>query len=293
MAYKEEIDGDALRRAIKKGVGLVVLLIVALIVIFGTFYTVGAGERGIVLTWGNPSMDAKLPGLHLKVPIAQSVVVMVVQTAKYETPAAAASKDLQVVSSHIAVNYHLTPETVPELYKNIGVGYEDKVIQPAVQEEVKAATAKYTAEELITQRPVVKQTIEDSLRERLVSRGIIVESVNIVNFDFSEQFNAAIESKVTAEQDALKAQRILERIKIEANQAVAAAEGQKNSKIAIAQGDAEAIKLIDEQLSRSPQYIQFLMANRWNGVLPTVTGGAVPFLNLNAPVQTTTVAATS
>ena len=247
-----------------------------------SFYTIGAGQRGVLMTFGEPSFDSKEPGLHMKIPFGiQKVAKLSVQTQKYEVPAAAASKDLQTVTSVIALNYHLSPELVPIIYVNSSMAFQERIISPEVQEAVKAATAKYTAEELITQRDVVKLTIQDSLQSRLNDVGLVVESLNIVDFDFSESFNTAIEQKVTAEQLKLKAERDLERIKIEAQQIEAQAIGQKNAKIAQAEGDAQAIALIDEQLSRSPTYIEYLATQRWNGILPTVTGGAMPFVDVS------------
>lgn len=269
---------------------IIIYPVVGIIIIgllMASFYTVGAGQRGVVLTWGEASQSASNPGLHFKVPVAQKVVKMDVQTQKYEVPASAASKDLQVVSSHVAVNYHLTPESVPSLYRDLGINYRDTVIAPAVQESVKAATAKYTAEELITKRDNVKEEIRAALTQRLISRGIQMEDVNIVNFDFSDSFNTAIEQKVTAEQLKLKAERDLERIQVEAMQIVATAQGQKDAQIAKAEGEARSIELIDQTLSKSPRYIEYLSTQKWDGKLPVylTSGSPVPFVNVGGEVQ--------
>jgi regulator of protease activity HflC (stomatin/prohibitin superfamily) len=280
------------KKIIRKVVLIIILGIIGLIILFGTFYTVDTGYRGIVKTFGAPSMDAKAEGLHLKIPLAQKVERLSVQTMKYEADAAAASKDLQVVHTQVAVNYHIEPETVPVIFRNIGKDYESKIIQPAVQESVKAVTAQFTAEELITKREIVKAQIDEKLHARLAGSNINMETTSITNFDFSQTFNNAIESKVTAEQLKLKAERDLERIKVEAQQAEAQAIGQKNAQIANAEGrkqaaileaegNAESIKLIDEQLRRSTTYLEFQKVQRWNGVLPQVTGGAVPFVNID------------
>ena len=122
--------------------------------------------------------------------------------------------------------------------------------------------------------------MKEFLRENLKRSYLVVDDFNIVNFQFSEQFTVAIEAKVTAEQQALKAERDLQRIKVEAQQIEAAAVGIKNQKIEEATGEAEAIRLIEEQLSRSPQYIEWLKITRWNGILPQVTGGAIPFVDV-------------
>ena len=183
------------------------------------------------------------------------------------------------ITTNIAVNYHLVSDSVVTLYKEIGLDYGTKIIQPAVQEVVKASTAHYTAEELITKRALVKEDIDTALRERLLTKGIYMETTSITNFDFSQQFNAAIEQKVTAEQNALTAKNKLAQIEYEAQQTVAAAKGQRDASIAsaeaqaktielTAQAEAEKVRLIQNELSKSPNYIQYVQASRWNGVLP-------------------------
>ena len=250
--------------------GILGLLLV--ISLFSSIYTVKAGERAVLLTFGKPDMTPKTEGLHFKIPFVQEAVHIDVRTQKYEAKASAASKDLQTVSTEVTLNYFLTPERSAEVYKNIGVAYQDKVIQPAVQEVVKASTAQYTAEELITKRPEVKEKIDGGLRERLSKIGIVVQDVLITNFDFSSSFNAAIEAKVTAEQNALAAKNKLEQIKYEAEQTVTTAKGQ-----------AEAIKIQTEAINKQggKDYVQLQAINKWNGQMPQFVGsGAVPFINL-------------
>src|SRR3990167_2501542 len=206
------MEDDA--KLVLKVVVVVFGIVMAMILLFSSFYIINAGQRGVLLTWGKADMLAKTEGLHVKIPLAQKIVKFDVKTQKYETHASAASKDLQVVSTDIALNYHLVPELTPVTYSELGLAYEDRIIQPAVQEVVKAVTSHFTAEELITKRPMVKEQIDAMLLERLGQRDIVVETTSITNFDFSVEFNSAIESKVTAEQRALQAQRDLERIKI-------------------------------------------------------------------------------
>lgn len=271
-----EAKERAERRALVKWITLGVIVLIAIGLFFGSFRMIGAGERGVVLTWGKASPEAREPGWNWKLPIAQQIVKMSVQTQKYEASASSASSDLQVVSTKVAVNYHLTPETVPELYKEIGLGYQDRIIQPLVQEAVKAATAKYQAEQLITNRAEVKNLIQTSLQERLIARGIIVEEVSITDFDFSASFNEAIEAKVTAEQLKLKAERDLERVLVE-----------KDQKIAAAQAEAESLRLqkteITEDLLRLRQIeVQKAAIDKWDGKMPMyMMGDSVPFISLS------------
>jgi regulator of protease activity HflC (stomatin/prohibitin superfamily) len=271
---EEGISDVVILTVITKIVIWVILIILLLTVIFGSFYTIPAGYRGVLLTFQKPSDISMGEGLHFKIPVVQGVVKMNVQTQKYEvTKASAASKDLQTVTTDIAINYFINPETAPEIYRNIGVNYQDKVIAPAALEVLKASTAQFTAEELITNRPAVKDKIDTGLRDRLKEYGVNIQATSITQFDFSPEFNNAIEAKVTAEQTALAAKNKLEQIKYEAQQ-----------RITQASAEAEAIKIQASaiQAQGGKDYVQLQAINKWNGALPQVTGGAIPFINLNS-----------
>ena len=241
--------------------------------LFTSIAIVPAGYRGVLLTFGAVTGKPLPEGIHFIIPVVQKVVNMEVRTIKYQADADSASKDLQSVTTTVALNYHLDPSKVCKIYKKLGREYQDRVIIPAIEESVKASTAKFTAEELITKRPKVKEEISNILKERLDDYGIIVETVNIVNFRFSEEFDRAIEEKVTAEQRALTAKRLLEKVKFEAQQ-----------KIEAAKGEAEAIRIINDQLEKSPYYLQWLAIQKWDGKLPLVTGNAMPFILLNQTI---------
>ncbi|UCD21275.1 MAG: prohibitin family protein [archaeon] len=266
--------------------GTVVWIVILVILFLASFNVIGAGHRGVLLTFGKPSIGAKGEGAHLVIPFVQSIKRMEVRTQKIETNADSASRDLQDVQTTIALNFHLSPEEVPKLYQEIGKAYRERIIDPAIQESVKAVTARFTAEELITRRPEVRTGIQEALKERLGKYFIMVDDFNIVNFQFSEEFDKAIEQKVTAEQLKLKAERDLERIKIE-----------KEQKITQAQAEAEALRLqkqeITSDLIKLRQIeVQRLAIEKWDGILPTVTGGAIPFIELTqlapiTPVPTT------
>jgi len=171
------------------------------------------------------------------------------------------------VATEIVLNYHLFPDRVNKVYQTIGLEYQKRIIDPAVQEIVKAVTAKFTAEELITKRQFVKDEIKSALHERLMTSHISLDELNITDFQFSKGFNEAIESKQTAEQLALKAQRDLERVKIEGQQ-----------KIVQAKAEAESQRTI------SPIILQLRAIEKWDGKFPQVIGGsgALPFINLDA-----------
>jgi regulator of protease activity HflC (stomatin/prohibitin superfamily) len=270
----------------KKVVGIVVKCVVGLFIfcfLMGTFKIVKAGERGVVLRLGavNRVMSE---GINGKIPFIESVHIMDVRTQKEEVKASSASKDLQTVSAVIALNFHVMPESVGMLWKSVGKDYQDRIIDPAIQESVKSATAKYTAEELITKRSEVKDAMKLSLAERLHKDYVVVDEVSIVNFDFSESFNTSIEAKVKAEQDALTQKNKLEQVKYEADQAVAQANGVSQARIINATAEAEAIKIQAQAITQQggKDYVQLQAIKQWNGKLPEqmIPGGTVPFINL-------------
>ena len=263
-------------------IGIVVLIIIG-VVATSSVKIVDSGHRGVLLHWNavdltNPPLDE---GLHFVVPFQDEVVNIEVRTLKYANDARSASKDLQTVETTVTVNYHPDKEEIHRLYKNLGLDYENRVIQPAIEETVKQVTANYNAEELITKRPLVKQDIELSIRERLNQFDVVTEVISITDFEFSPLFARAIESKVEAEQKALKAENDLLRIEVEAKQREANAIGVANANIAEAKGEAEAISIINQALAQNPNYLEWLKTQAWDGKLPLVVGeGGTPFIQI-------------
>jgi len=248
---------------------LSIFIIVTLVL---SFYTVDAGERAIVLQWGSV-VNVSDDGIHFKIPYIQSTKTVDVRTRKAHAPAEAASSDLQRVVTEVALNYHLDPNKLAEIYTRSGMDVEGTLIDPRIQEVVKAVAAKYQADKLLQHREAVKSDIESMLKLSLSPYNIIVEAVQITNFKFSEQYDAAIEAKQTAEQNAQKAKNDLERIKVEAEQ-----------KIATARAEAEAIRIQAEAIKAQggAEYVQLKAIEKWDGKLPTYNGnGAVPFVNIN------------
>ena len=265
MNYFNE-DGEL---KIKKVILHIISILAILIILFGTFGTVGAGERGVRLRFGAVTGDIQNEGLYVKIPFIEKIVKMDVKIQKDEVNANAASQDLQTVDSIVALNFHLNHLSVANIYKEFREDYNLRIIAPTIQESVKAATAQFTAEELITKRQNVRDSIKILLREKLDQRGIIVDEFNIVNFNFSHSFNESIEKKVTAEQDALAAKNKLEQIKFEAQQ-----------KVEEAKGKAEAITIESNALRANPAILELRALEKWNGILPQVTGGAIHFINI-------------
>jgi regulator of protease activity HflC (stomatin/prohibitin superfamily) len=267
---------------------LFILVVVIASTALGSIATVNAGHRGVLLTWGKVEPVVLGEGISFIMPFVNQVVPMSVQTQKYSASASSASKDLQDVSTEVTLNYRIEPTKANWVYQNLGLDYENRIIQPAIQEAVKASTAQFTAEELITQRPAVKAKIESALRDRLLNYEIIMETVSITDFRFSPQFTAAIESKVTAVQQALKAENDLKRIQVEAQQAVATAQGQANATITKAVAEAQAISITGKALRENPQLVQLEWVKKWAGTLPTTlimsgSGGQQPNLVLLLP----------
>ena len=276
-----------LNASIPGGAKIVLMAIIVLIIIgvvaSSSVKIVDAGNRGILTHWNavdleNPPLDE---GIHFVVPFQDDVIQMEVRTLKYDTSTRSASKDLQTVQTTVTVNYHPDTERVHFLYKEIGLSYENRVIQPAIDETVKQVSANYNAEELITKRPLVKADIENAIRERLNQFYIDTEVISITDFEFSPLFAKAIESKVEAEQKAQKAENDLIRIEVEARQLEAQAVGLAAANIAEAQGEAEAISIINQALSNNPFYLEWLKTQAWDGRLPLVVGeGGTPFISI-------------
>jgi regulator of protease activity HflC (stomatin/prohibitin superfamily) len=269
--------------AVKIAAFIMIALIVIGIVVAFSVKIVDAGYRGVLLHWN--AVDTTRPpldeGLHIVVPFADDVVNVEVRTLKYEKSTSSASKDLQTVTTTVTVNYHPSKESVHHLYKNLGLDYENRVIQPAIEETVKQVTANYNAEELITKRPQVKADIQREITVRLDKFNLLTEVISITDFEFSPLFEQAIESKVEAEQKALKAENDLLRIRVEAQQAEAIAVGIAQANIAEANGEAEAINIINEALAQNPFYLEWLKTKEWDGKLPLVVGeGGTPFIQI-------------
>ncbi len=257
---------------------IVTIFIVFAIVIFlllGAFTIVPAGNTGVILTLGKVSNTSFSEGFHLKIPFIQTVENMSNKIQVYETPATAVSKDLQSVNSNVAVNYRLVSDKSDDMYKNVGTEYQTVLIAPVVQECMKAATAKYTAEQLITDRQAVGDEVKLSLDEKLNTYGIYIEKFNIVNFDFSEEFNNAIEAKQVAEQNLLKTEteqkQAITVAEAQAKQKVIAAEANADAILAEAEAQAEANRLLEASLS--DKVIAYEQIDKWDGVMPKVVSG--------------------
>ncbi len=247
----------------------VVLIVVSIIA--GSFTTVPAGYRGIVIRFSAVTGTTLSEGLRTKLPFIDSVVKMEVRTQKYEVGASAITRDLQDVSTTIALNWKLDPGMAAEVYRTLGLEFIDRIAAPAIQETIKQVTSKFNAEDLILKRDEVKNVIFAGLAARLHERGIIAETLSITDFQFSATFTAAIEAKVAAEQAVLEATNKLQRVIVEAQQREAEARGEADARIAKANGEAEYIRVVtDAQVAANqaiaetltPEILQYILLDR-------------------------------
>jgi prohibitin 2 len=234
-------------------------------IVASTFTVISAGHTGVQVTFGEVNMTPLSEGIHFVNPLSSVKDVDVRLQKSQLTGASAGTKDLQQVHTDIVVQYRLSAAKVPHIYKEFGLNVDDKVLGPGINEAFKSVTGHYTSEELITKRDEVSNSITEHLRTKMAPFNIDVSGVSLVNFGFSADYQKAIESKVIATQNKLKAEQDLERIKVEAA-----------SRVAQAKGEAEAISIQATaiQSNGGANYVQLQWIEKWDGKLPTtVLGG--------------------
>jgi regulator of protease activity HflC (stomatin/prohibitin superfamily) len=277
-----------------------ILIIVIIILATSSFVIVDSGHVGVVRTLGAVQPVPLSEGFHFKKPFLDKIEQIDVRLTKAQSKSAAASKDLQTVETQVTVQYSLTGPTAPETFQKIGTRdvVAATVIEPAIQESVKAITAQYTAEQLVTKRAEVKLQIQEAidnfidvtLKDKDVPNALKISNVAITDFEFSDEFNRAIELKVKAEQEALQARN--EKMK-RVTQAEAAYQEQKLAADAAAydiearsKAKADAIAREAKALKDNPELIQLRMSEKWDGTLPKFTGGeAIPFIDINSVIN--------
>jgi prohibitin 1 len=236
-------------------------------VIFTPFVIVNAGERGVVMRFGKVQDQVLEEGLHLIIPLVDSLQKLSVRVQSQEISAEASSKDLQNVFTDVALNWHIIPEEANRIFQEIGDNTEviQTIINPAVEEVLKAVMAKYTAEEIITKRGAVKTEVDKFLTERLATYHIKVDDISLVHVHFSERFSEAVERKQIAEQEVKRAGFV-------ALKALQEAE----AKVNLARGEAEALRLLRDTLT--PELLEKQAIEKWNGKLPMIWGNDSPKL---------------
>jgi prohibitin 2 len=252
-------------------IGALVFAVVSFAAVtFLPFVVVDAGHIGVVLKFGAVQDEVLREGLHFVDPIGIDVVEMDGRVLMQEARATASSKDLQNVSSIVALNYAIDHDHAHTIYQDLGMDFERTIVTPAIQESVKAATAKFTAEELITRRSEVKASIFEAIRTRLSRHHLVVVEFSIVDFRFSQDFEQAIEAKQIAEQAALRAKNDLERVRIEAEQVRTQAEGRAQANLALARAEAESQAMIRKTLTQ--EVLELRTIEKWDGTMPVVVG---------------------
>lgn len=257
----------------KKDVIAIAVVAIAIITALFSITQVGAGHTGVISTFGKISSNVLQEGLHIKAPW-QKVTKVDNRIVKLEIETESSTKDLQTVSAKLATSYRIDTAMSYSIIKNVGKDYEDVLVTPAVNEVLKAVTAKYTAEECITSRSNVSKELVDEINKKLNAQGIYVNDVNIINFDFSEAYNKAIEDKQVAEQKLKKAetdkQSAVVNAQAEAEKKKIAAEAEATATKVKADAQAEANEKLNKSISKN--LIDYEIANKWNGELPKVSG---------------------
>jgi regulator of protease activity HflC (stomatin/prohibitin superfamily) len=260
-------------------VGILILLIFILIVGWGTFVIVPAGHRGVALWWGSVEKRIMGEGLNFKVPIAERVIKVDVKVQPHPFKEIdASSKEYQMVKMTGMMNFHIDPAYVNDLYQKVGLDFADKVIDPAFNDFVKEVVPTYPIGEILPKREEIRQRAMKKLGDNLSRYHIIVDDIYFANIRFSPEYEKAVEAKQVAQQQVETQRQVLAQREIEAQQKVATAKGEAESILVVAQGQAKA----NDALSRSitPILVQYKGIEKWNGILPQVSGGAVPFINL-------------
>ena len=280
MVLESSSNVDSLKSSNKKNKDVYIavqltLLIIFLAILSKFFVIVNAGERGVLMQFGKVQEQILGEGLHVIVPTVYTVKKLSVRVQKQESSAEASSKDLQDVFTDVALNWHIIPDEANAIFQQIGDEKEvvARIIDPAVEEVLKAVIAKYTAEEIITKRGEVKAAVDEFLTLRLLTYHIAVDDISLVHVHFSQRFSDAVEAKQIAEQEAKRGEFL-------ALKAVKEAE----AKVNLAKGEAEVQRLLRDNLT--PELLEREALQKWDGKLPLIVGdGGKNLLDLRQLVE--------
>jgi len=265
-----------------KTIGIAIVILIIFIILWGTFVIVPAGHRGVVLWWGSVEKRIMGEGLNFKVPIAERVIKVDVKVQPHPFKEIdAASKEYQMVKLTGMMNFHIDPSYVNDLYQKVGLDFANKVIDPAFNDFVKEVVPIYPITEILPKREEIRKRAMTKLGDNLARYHIIVDDIYFANIRFSPEYERAVEAKQVAQQQVETQRQVLAQREIEAQQKVATAKGEAESILVVAQGQAKA----NDALSRSisPILVQYKSIERWNGILPQVSGGAIPLIDLGKP----------
>jgi regulator of protease activity HflC (stomatin/prohibitin superfamily) len=260
-------------------IGLVVALLLLVSLLWGTFVIVPAGSRGVVLWWGSVENRIMNEGLHFKVPLAETVMKVDVRVQPHPfREIDASSKEYQIVKMTGMMNFHIDPAFVNDLYQKVGLDFAEKVIDPAFNDFVKEVVPMYPIGEILPKREEIRQTAMKKLGNNLARYHIIVDDIYFANIRFSPEYERAIEAKQVAQQQVETQKQVLAQREIEAHQKVATAKGDAEAILVVAQEQAKANEVLAHSLT--PILVSYKSIERWNGVLPQVAGGAIPFIEV-------------
>lgn len=252
------------------GVVTIIVLFVIAVLLCNPIVVVGVGERGVKVTLGKVSPESLGEGMHFIMPYVQKIAKMDVKTQKYNTQTHVYTKDIQQARISYVVNYNLLADSAFRMYQEVGMDYVSKVINPVLEGTIKDVIGKWNAQDLVANREEATNDILVKLREQLSERYVNVTGFQIVDINYSEVFERAIESKVTAEQDALKAKNKTVQIQEEARQKVISAEA-----------EAKSMSIRANALTQNKALVEYEAVQKWNGILPQyMMGNSVPFINL-------------
>ena len=274
------VDISELKFPKPRNLGIIIVLLIILIIGWGTFVIIPAGHRGVILFWGSVEKRIMGEGLNFKVPIAESVIKVDVKVQPHPFKQIdASSKEYQMVNMTGMMNFHIDPSYVNDLYQKVGLDFADKVIDPAFNDFVKEVVPTYPIGEILPKREEIRKRAMTKLGDNLSRYHIIVDDIYFANIRFSTGYEGAVEAKQVAQQQVETQKQVLAQREIEAQQKVATAKGEAESILVVAQGQAKA----NDALSRSisPILVQYKGVEKWNGILPQVSGGAVPFIDLS------------
>ena len=249
----------------------IVVLLIALILFFNPIAIVGVGERGVKVTLGKVSPESYGEGVHFVMPFISKIKVMDVKTQKTNVATEVYTKDIQQAKISYVVNYNLIPQFAHEMYRQVGMNYEQIILMPAVEGNIKDVIGRWNAQDLVANRAAATADILQKLQTQLSKKYINVTSFQIIDINYSDVFEKAIESKVTAEQEALKAKNKTVQIEEEARQKVIAAEA-----------EAKSMAIRAQALSQNKSLVQYEAVQKWDGKLPEyMMGNSIPFINMS------------
>ena len=259
-------------KLLSSATAIIVLLLIVFLILFQPMTIVGVGERGVKVTLGQTSPVALDEGVHFVMPFISTIKKLDVKTVKSSIITMAQSKDIQQAKITYVINYNLQPDNAPKMWRKVGKNYVDIIVMPTVEGILKDVIGKWNAQDIVANRERVASEILNKLQVELSKNYIDVTGFQITNIDYSKAFEEAIESKVTAEQDALKAKNQTVKVQEEARQKVIAAEA-----------EAKSMAIRAQALAQNKNLVEYEAVKKWDGKLPeTMLGGnSVPFINLN------------